>query len=226
MFANIRVFVIVVLMDKKAKIESAFYVFLLGVFFLVASYFVQENISNIELWVGEFQFLGFFIYSFFGFLTTVIAPISSVPLVPIASNLWGWEIASILNVVSWTTGSYIAFLLAARFGRPIIKRFVSLEKIDKLEHLIPKEHVFWTVVLLRIIVPVDILSYALGLFSKVRMKDYMMATVVGITPFAIMFSYVGEIEFKYQIFIFVGFFISMFLWFFVRGIINVARGEK
>jgi|GEM_PF-310296 len=226
MFANIGVFVIVFLMGRKEKIESVFYIFLLGVFFLVASYFVQANIENLEFWVGGFQFLGFFIYSFFGFLTTIIAPVSSVPLIPIALHLWGWEIASILNLVSWTLGSYVAFLIASKFGRPIIKRFVSLSKIERLERMIPKEHVFWTIVLLRIIVPVDILSYALGLFSKVKMRDYIMATIVGITPFTIIFSYVGEIELKYQMFVFVGFFIAMFLWFFLRGIIDAARKIK
>jgi len=38
--------------------------------------------------------------------------------------------------------------------------------------------------LLRMVLPVDILSYALGLFSNISFIRYMLATIIGVTPFS------------------------------------------
>jgi len=216
----------IVLMDKKEKIEGFFYLLVLAVIFILISYFVNENIAAIESVIKGYHYIfGFFLYIFFSVLMTVIAPLSSVPLVPLASSLWGWEVAGILNVISWTIGAYIAFMIASKYGKPIVRKFVKLEKIEKLERKIPKEHIFWTVVFLRIIVPVDVLSYALGLFSSIRVGKYLLATVLGVLPFAFLFSFVGEAELKDQIFSVIGFFALIFLALFLKKLADVFRNK-
>jgi len=199
-------------MDKKEKIEGLFYLLVLAVIFILISYFVNENITSIESVIKGYHYIfGFFLYIFFSVLMTIIAPLSSVPLVPVASSLWGWEVAGILNVISWTIGAYVAFMLASKYGKPLIKRFVKMDKIEKLEKRIPKKHIFWTIIFLRVVVPVDVLSYALGLFSSIRVGKYLLATVIGVLPFAFLFSYMGEAELKDQIFSVIGFFVLIFL---------------
>jgi len=56
------------------------------------------------------------------------------------------------------------------------------------------------VVFLRVGVPVDVLSYGLGLFSKMPLKDYFFATLLGVSPFAFVFSFLGIFPIYYQIF--------------------------
>jgi uncharacterized membrane protein YdjX (TVP38/TMEM64 family) len=51
---------------------------------------------------------------------------------------------------------------------------------------------------LRIAIPVDLLSYALGLFSKVRYRDYALATIIGISPLAFILAYLGTLPFIFQ----------------------------
>ena len=58
---------------------------------------------------------------------------------------------------------------------------------------------FLTVVFFRMVIPVDGLSYFLGLFSKMSFKSYTLATVIGITPFALVFAYAGGLNIYYQI---------------------------
>ena len=53
--------------------------------------------------------------------------------------------------------------------------------------------------MLRAIIPVDILSYALGLFSKVDFKTYALATMIGIIPFTVILSYLGTVPLWYQV---------------------------
>lgn len=40
-----------------------------------------------------------------------------------------------------------------------------------------------------VVVPVDILSYAVGLFVPMSYSAYLAATVLGVTPFAFVFAY-------------------------------------
>jgi uncharacterized membrane protein YdjX (TVP38/TMEM64 family) len=68
----------------------------------------------------------------------------------------------------------------------------DIEEVNKYRKYVSKDIDFWTVVMLRLLMPVDILSYALGLFSAISFQRYMLATVIGITPFAFIFAYTGE----------------------------------
>ena len=52
--------------------------------------------------------------------------------------------------------------------------------------------------LLRILIPVDILSYALGLISAMPLSHYILATAIGITPFSFIWSYAGEAAFSQE----------------------------
>lgn len=51
---------------------------------------------------------------------------------------------------------------------------------------------FMLIVALRVILPVDILSYALGMLSTVSFRTYTLASAVGILWFSFVFAYMGE----------------------------------
>ena len=185
------------------KIKSFFSASLIVLLFILSSYFVKENIGLVKNLIGN-NFIGIITYILISIIAIVIAPISMMPLLPVASNVFGWFNSAIFNIMGWFLGSVIVFYISRKYGVPLIKKFVSLEKINKLESKIPKENLFLDIVLLRMILPVDILSYALGLFSKVKFKTYALATLIGITPFAFVFSYLGIVNIYYQI---IGFFV-------------------
>ena len=188
-------------MNEKTK--SFIGILIILILFILSSYFVRENIDFIKGFIGN-NFLGVLIYILISIVAIVIAPISMMPLVPIAANLWGWFYSGIIHIIGWSIGSVIVFFLSRKYGVPLIKKFISLKKINEFEKKIPKENLFIDLVLLRMIIPIDILSYALGLFSKVKFKTYALTTVIGITPFAFVFSFLGTIPIYYQIF---GFFL-------------------
>lgn len=180
------------------KIKGLLEVLGVIVLFVLFSFFIQNNLEFFERYVTN-DLAGMTVYFFLEISSIVIAPITTFPLIIVASNLWGWFWAGLLSVFSWTVGSWIAFALARKYGVGIIKKFISLKDIHKIEKRIPREHLFWSVVLLRIIIPMDILSYALGLFSKMKAKSYFLATVIGLTPVAFAFAYLGNVPINYQI---------------------------
>jgi uncharacterized membrane protein YdjX (TVP38/TMEM64 family) len=166
--------------------------------FILISYILQTNPQLIENYLNK-GIIGILLYIFITTFATVIAPISAVPLLPVAVFLWGWIFAAILSVIGWTLGSIIAFLLARKFGLPIVKKFVPIKKISEYENYVPKEKIFISIIIIRIFLPVDILSYILGLFSKIKLSTYILATIIGITPFAFLLAYIGKLPIQYQI---------------------------
>lgn len=179
------------------RLKSFIELLIIIILFVFFSYLVQKNLDSIKNIIGN-QF-GMLFYILITIIAIVIAPISTMPLLPIASNLWGVFSAAILSIIGWTVGAYIAFIIARTYGIPIVKQFIPIEKINKLEKMVPRENIFWSVVFLRMVIPVDILSYALGLFSKMKTKNYVLATLIGVSPFAFIFAYLGKLPFYYQI---------------------------
>jgi len=180
-------------MDKKIKPFLDLGIILL--LFVASSYIISSNIEFIKGIIGE-DYKGMIFYLILAIVSEIIIPISALPMMPLASNLYGGFIAAILSIIGWTIGGIIAFMLARIYGVSVIEKIVSMEKIRKFEEKIPQENIFWSIVLLRLVIPVDVLSYALGIFSRIKLKDYILATFIGLTPFAFAFAYLGEMPFQ------------------------------
>ncbi len=146
----------------------------------------EEYASSISALTG---LPGMVAYVLLAFVATVIAPLSAMPLLPLASSLWGPLLTALLSIVAWTLGSIVAFVLARSLARPFVVRFVDLAYAEKVTAGLMGEATFLRLVLLRMIVPVDVLSYAIGLLVPISLARYTLATAIGVTPFAFLFSY-------------------------------------
>lgn len=145
---------------------------------------------------GGFGYLTFVLITA---ISIVIAPIGSIFLIPIAVHVWGPFLTALLSIIGWTIGSVAAFVISRKYGKSIVGKFVSLEKLEKMEHAMPKSHLFLSVILLRMVLPVDVLSYAIGLFSTMRLKQFLLATIVGVAPFGFFISYAVTKTIVYQL---------------------------
>lgn len=179
------------------KIRSFIEISLIILLFVLFSYIIQSNLDLFKSYIGS-NLQGMLIYVLISIIAIVIAPISTMPMIPVASNLWGGFTAGVLSIIGWTIGSMIAFIIARKYGVKIVKWIIPIEKIARFEKSLPEENIFWTIVFLRMVIPVDILSYALGLFSKMKTNRYFFATLIGVTPFAFVFAYLGKLPIYYQ----------------------------
>ncbi|QQR65420.1 TVP38/TMEM64 family protein [Candidatus Kaiserbacteria bacterium] len=166
---------------------------------MASTYFAQIYSGELVLLVGEKRLLGIVAYTLVAVLTTVIAPLNSIPLMPIATNIWGPIITALASIVGWLIGALIAFGISRKYGRGLVEKIFSREKVDAFEKRVPQQNLFWSIVFLRMAVPVDMLSYILGLFSTISWTTYTFATLIGITPFAFVLAYTGMLPFRYQV---------------------------
>lgn len=168
--------------------------------FIVASWLGKtfiETAFQSELLTGRFGVVAYVVFVTLN--AVIVAPVGAVPLIPLATEIWGMVPTALFNIIGWTIGSIIAFGIARVFGRPYVERLVGAKNLDKSEKYFPQNALFWNVVLLRMILPVDILSYGLGLFSTLRLSSYTLATLIGVTPFAFIFSYAATLPLTYQL---------------------------
>ena len=179
---------------------------------------------------GQGYALGIFIALLAG--ATVIAPLTTVPLVPLMAPVFGPFLTACAAVVGWSIGAIIAFLIARHAGRPMLERFVSFDTLARYESYIPQETQFVSVVLLRMIIPVDILSYVLGVVSSISLRVYILATVVGITPFAFIFSYLGDYSYNDRIEYFAAMAVGALVllgciwWYMVKDTVSEEKHER
>lgn len=178
--------------------------FAIAVLFLVAGYVSVQYMDTLKDTIGALGYWGILLYIGIGILATVIAPISATPLVPIVTVAWGPFVTGVLNVFAWSAGSMLAFSLARKYGYNTVGKFEKLKALQRFIEAIPENKLFITVLLVRLTVPADILSYALGLFSRMPFFSYVIATVIGITPFAFALPYTVTLPLAYQLLVLLG----------------------
>ncbi|HYF10434.1 MAG TPA: VTT domain-containing protein [Candidatus Paceibacterota bacterium] len=172
-------------------------VLVLAVFFIIGALLSQRFSEEIVRYL-DFGIAGMAAYVLAGIIATVIAPVSTLPLLPVGVVLWGPLWAAVLSILGWGIGAMIAFMIARRF-RALAARFVDMEKVGKYEKALAGPYLFWNIVFLRMAIPTDILSYAIGLFTSMGAGQYTLATFLGITPFAFVFAYASEASLWFQL---------------------------
>ena len=148
--------------------------------------------------MDQHALFGFFLYLMLNILDAVLAPGATLPLIPVASRVWGHVLAALATTAGWTAGSLIAFLIARQWGYPIVQKLTSMRRVRALKRYIPDD-LFWSVVLVRLVLPMDVISYVLGLFTEMGWWEYLLATALGLTPSAFLLAYLGQRPHAYDL---------------------------
>lgn len=168
------------------------------ILFVVVSYFSNKYstfLGSSELIQGP---AGEIFYILIMMSAVIVAPFETLPLLPAAAAIWGPNIAAILTAIGWTIGSLIAFTLARKFGQKFVYRINNKYHIKEWAEMIRPKNIFWLVAFARFVLPVDVISYAVGLFTKMHWSAYLAATLIGIIPFAYLFAYGSQLRVEIQ----------------------------
>jgi uncharacterized membrane protein YdjX (TVP38/TMEM64 family) len=155
-------------------------------------YFWSAPIDYLKQFTEQGVFFAPLILILIAFIEVILAPATVLPLLPPATLLFGPFWAGTYVLIGWVSGSAVAFLIARHFGRPILERFASLKKIEEYENRIPEQAHFWWIFLFRFAVQIDALSYAFGLFSKISVYKFTLATFLAFAPAAYVVAFAGE----------------------------------
>lgn len=126
-----------------------------------------------------------------------------IPFMPVFSSAYGSLLTGIIVSLGWTTGGILAFFIAKKYGTWVMCKILSEKRIAELSNLLPKKYLFWFVVFARIFLPLDIVSYYLGIFTKIKFRTYLLAYLIGVVPVAFFLAYVGNLTILQETIIFV-----------------------
>jgi uncharacterized membrane protein YdjX (TVP38/TMEM64 family) len=133
----------------------------------------------------------------------LLLPLDVSVLIPLATAVWGPAATALMSIAGWTMGSCLAFFLARRFGAPVVRRVAGRAQLREAERTakrtIPKHHLFWWALLAQALLPIDLISYAFGLFTDLEFGAYALATAIGDLVPGLFFAYAGDVPGWYQI---------------------------
>jgi uncharacterized membrane protein YdjX (TVP38/TMEM64 family) len=184
-----------------------FLIVILGIIYFVnyyglKDYLTPNKIRETVLMFGPLAPLGFILIYNLGSILFLPGTILSVA----GGAIFGATFGTIYVIIGATLGATFAFLISRYFARSFFEDIVE-KKYPKIKEYDEKleRNGFMTVLFFRLIplFPFNGLNFALGL-TKVKLRDYFLATLIGIIPGTFAYVYLGSslVEMNYKNIIF------------------------
>lgn len=125
---------------------------------------------------------------------TIIAPIPSELILVMAGAIGiGMVDILIFGCGGLVIGSVIAFFIARKGGRPVLKKMIGEKWTNALDGWVSRRGAKAILISRFIpIVPFDLISYVSGV-TTISFRSYFIATVLGAIPRTILLAYSGEV---------------------------------
>jgi uncharacterized membrane protein YdjX (TVP38/TMEM64 family) len=112
-------------------------------------------------------------------IQVIIAPIPGEITGILGGYLYGPVSGTLLSTIGLTIGSYVAFLLARVFGKPLAERIVPRDIMERFDYLLQSKGLFLVFLLFFVPgIPKDYFCYIFGL-SVISTMEYMVLSTVG-----------------------------------------------
>ena len=179
-------------MQRKAQIVGA----LLAIGFVVILLFVykyrQEIIAGLD-WARLHRSTAASLY-FVAYIVGMVLILPTWMFTASAGYVFGTWVGLSLAVPATMAGATVAFAVARALGRSFSARIIAGNvRLQAVDHAVAGMG-FRMVVLMRAaaFLPHNILNYFFGL-TRVRMRDFMLGTLVGFTPIVALQVYAGSV---------------------------------
>lgn len=124
--------------------------------------------------------------------------IPSTPIMAISGVLFGFKYGLIYTVLGGFLSAMFVFGLSRILGSSFSEKILKHERLKKVGDYNDKirEHGLWTLIVLRImpIMPFNVLNLLMGV-SKIKIRDYILGTLIGLAPSNIAAVYFGSFIF-------------------------------
>jgi uncharacterized membrane protein YdjX (TVP38/TMEM64 family) len=148
--------------------------------------------TRVSAFVASFGPFAPLVFMGIQFLQVLFAPIPGELTGFIGGFLFGTGMGFIYSTIGLTLGSWVAFLIARRFGFSFVRRFVAKETMDKFDYLMEHQGAFFSFLFFIIPgLPKDYFCYLLGL-SPMHVLTFLVVSTIGRIPGSLLLSMQGE----------------------------------
>jgi uncharacterized membrane protein YdjX (TVP38/TMEM64 family) len=177
--------------------KIAFIVFLV---LIIGSFFVYEiardntNLEQVRQYLREFGIWAPVVFIAIYTLGTIFIP--STPFMAVAGILFGFKYGLIYTIIGGFVSSLIVFTVARVLGKHWAESILEhryMRKLDQYNKNLESGAMF-DLILLRIapIMPFNVLNILMGV-SRIKTRDYILGTLIGLIPSNLVAVYFGDI---------------------------------
>jgi uncharacterized membrane protein YdjX (TVP38/TMEM64 family) len=153
---------------------------------------ISGDRERISAYVAQFGFWGplFIVLAMVAQIFLLVVTVVALMLVAVIAYgpIWG----TIISVVAVLVASSIAFFIGRLVGQAGVRKLIG-EKAEKKVAAFMADYGLWAVVISRIspFISNDAVSFVAG-FARMRYWTFIVATVAGILPLAILLAWLGQ----------------------------------
>ena len=125
-------------------------------------------------------------------LQVLTAPIPGTAIDAVNGLLFGPWLGTLYSMTGLMIGSILVMMLARKFGRPLVERFVDISSVERIDKLIEKRGslVIFLIFLLPFL-PDDAVCFLAGL-SSIPLLELILLALVGRTPGVFVANFLGS----------------------------------
>jgi uncharacterized membrane protein YdjX (TVP38/TMEM64 family) len=186
--------------EKRALFIFWFTVTVIPILGIVFSLLFPGNFETsraiAQNWFVVFGVFGPLFFIFIQALQVIITPISHYTVGVIGGYLYGPWLGGLLNYTGRLIGHFCAFVIARKFGRPLMEKYVDKMTIEKYDHIIGgadskgRPFLLFLIYFLPLF-PDDEISYLAGA-SKMRRQTFVLASIFGQVGGSLSLAYIGS----------------------------------
>lgn len=143
------------------------------------------GVGRIQAYIENAGALAPFAYIALKAVTYIFAPLSAGPIQLSSGLLFGLWPGIFYSLLGEVIGGSISFLIARKWGRPVVARFVGANSITRVDRLIAGLGGWWALAYSRLFLfsIYDFVSYAAGLTTTITFRQYfLVSAVLGFIP--------------------------------------------
>jgi len=152
---------------------------------------VVRAIALAEPVIRSMPVLGAVLFVVLAALSAMLVFFSGLLLVPIGIQVWGTAGTFLLLWGGWFLGGVVTYSIGRHFGRPVVLRMLSEEKMARYENRVPASSSFVAATLTQLVLPSDISGYFFGMLGY-RARIYLGSLALAELPYAFGTVYLGN----------------------------------
>ncbi len=151
-------------------------------------------IQTLQAFLLDYPIIAPIIFIIVRILPVIIPPIPGLVIDAVGVVVFGWFYGFIYAEIGIVIASMISFYIGRKFREPLLKKFISIEKIHELEDKLSEKEKFWALISIRFISSpfFDIINYVAGL-TKIKASTYFFSTIIVTAPLGFIIYYFGGI---------------------------------
>lgn len=183
---------------KWQKLQRIVFIFFLiiaiGSILACEIFGVNFDLEQIRQYLKDFNVWAPLIFIIFYTLGTFFLPVT--PFIIVGGILFGIKFGLIYTIIGSFLSSIIVFFIARKSGKDWVEKILEYKYFKRLgkynERL--ERGAIWDLIILRIVpvMPFNILNILMGV-SKIKTRDYVTGTVLGLIPSHILTVFLGTL---------------------------------